>query len=107
MISPATTDATNTFSHVGVVVPDIEATQARLDQYSGYEMLKRLNDPVPRSCKLANAMNLGENVVAQLYDEEFQQILAIFDVINAPFIFVADPDGNVVEIQPQEEIFSK
>ncbi len=104
---PASSDETNTFSHIGIVVPDIEATQERLDKYSGFEMLKRLNDPVPRTGRLANALNLGENVVKQLGEKEFAQVVGVFDVINKPFIFVADPDGNVLEIQPQEEMFSQ
>lgn len=37
--------------------------------------------------------------------EEFQPTFGVFDSIGRSFIFVAGPDGNALEIQPQKETY--
>ncbi|KAM0286471.1 hypothetical protein ACHAQH_000897 [Verticillium albo-atrum] len=92
----------NTFAHIGMVVPDIEATQARLDAYPGINILKRSGAELQREGGIANATSLGPEAVAQPDQEEVDLILSVLRPLNKPLIFVADPDGNLIEIQPQE-----
>ena len=95
-------ERTNTFGHVGMIVPDIEAAQARLEALGDVEILKRCGEPIPRGGKLAMAQGFSPEVVEKLGDE-FGVILEVMDVLNDRFVFVVDPDGNIVEIQPREE----
>ena len=98
---PASMDSPNTFSHIGMVVPDIEAIQGRLDSYQDVKVLKRYGEPLPISSKIAGATGLSKKFVAQLDPEEIALIQGVLTPINEPLIFVEDPDGNLVEIQAQ------
>jgi lactoylglutathione lyase len=90
------TKVPNTFSHVGLVVPDVMETQARMKAH-GAKILKEVGvNPVPGD-PIVKAFGLAEErVKAQL--EALEAINAIgFET----FLLVADPDGNLVEIQQQ------
>ena len=98
---PSSSDKTNTFAHLGIVVPDIQATQKRLDGMK-VEVLKRYGDDAPNTGKLANSQGLNPDVQKKLGDE-FKAVHAAINGISKHFIYVVDPDGNVIEIQPQDE----
>ena len=98
---PASTAKANTFGHVGVVVPDVEAVQARLDTMDNVEVLKGLSDPMPFTGPIANSNGFPEEVWEHIDDEERALIEAVIGGVNQNFIIVADPDGNMVEIQAQ------
>jgi lactoylglutathione lyase len=97
---PASSEKANTFGHLGIVVPDIDATQTWLES-RGVEFLKKVDSPTPRDGPIANANSFPPAAWAQLGDDEKEQIGATLDEINWRFIFIADPDGNIIEIQPQ------
>ena len=89
----------NTFSHIGLIVPDIMATQSRMEQY-GVNILKRAGDSVkpetPKGRDIANAFGFGSS------QEEAKAALAGIKVLGFnEFLIVTDPDGNLLEIQPQ------
>ncbi|KAF7546058.1 hypothetical protein G7Z17_g8702 [Cylindrodendrum hubeiense] len=98
----SSTRVANTFGHIGMVVPDIAATQARLDAYPGIEIIKRTNDDLMVPSDIATATSLSPEKIAQLSPAEREFILGVLTPFNKPLIFVNDPDGNLIEIQPQE-----
>lgn len=101
---PASSEKANTFGHIGVVVPDVEVAQARLEELGTVEILKKIGDHVPGTGKLAEANGLSKLVWDQLNEKERTDIEQFVTTMNTRFVFVADPDGNVVEIQRQEEV---
>jgi len=55
----ASTRRTNIFSNIGLIVPDIQATQDRLEAY-GAHIVRRLGETtIPLDGDIANAMNIG------------------------------------------------
>lgn len=90
----------NTFSHIGLTVPDIKKTQARLEAmgatiYKGSGALFELEGPFSDATGFTQA---GD----QISKEEREFILQVLQPINTPLLFVADPDGTIIEIQNQE-----
>lgn len=92
----ASTDRTQTLSHVGLIVPDIMATQARFKAF-GVKILKEVGAPTPPQGPIANAFN-----VAGLSDEEIEATQKGLEGIGFQFALIAeDPDGNLIEVLPQ------
>lgn len=89
---PASIDSPNTFSHIGMVVPDIEAVQARLGSFPDVPVLKRLGEPLTLDSTIAGADGFTLRAVAQLDQKGREFIEAVLAPINNPLIFVADPD---------------
>ncbi|CAH0042697.1 unnamed protein product [Clonostachys rhizophaga] len=93
---------TNTFGHMGVIVPDVEAAQARLEALPGVRILKRFGAPTESEGEVAIANGFPPEALAQVSAEERATIAAVLSVINERFLYVADPDGNIIEVQPQD-----
>lgn len=93
----------NGAGHIGVVVPDAEAAQARLEALQGgsVRILKRVGEDTPRSGPLAISQGFSEDVYEQVPPEERRAIEAVLDENNRRFIYAQDPDGNILEFQPQ------
>lgn len=98
---PSSAETPNTFGHLGMVVPDIDATQAWLESLGSVEFLKKTNEPTPTEGPIANANSFPPSAWGQVTVEEKGLIGAILDEVNWKYIFIADPDGNIIEIQPQ------
>lgn len=96
---PASSAVPNTFSHIGMVVPDIEAAQKRLDEV-GANTVKRFGTPLSATGAVANATGAGD--LSQFAAAELEAVFQALVVINTPLIWVADPDGNLIEIQGAE-----
>ncbi|KAI8233343.1 Lactoylglutathione lyase [Colletotrichum sp. SAR 10_96] len=92
----------NTFAHIGMVVPDIKAMQSRLDDLPDVNVMKKYGESLPMGGKVSGATGLPAEVLDQLSSAEKKQIEAALAPNTEPLIFVADPDGNLIEIQPQE-----
>lgn len=92
---PPTTAARNTFSHVGLVVPDVLQAQQRLNSF-GVEIVKGVGKDLSTNAGVAQAYGLGEDAMED-------QVIAqgIKTIGFEKFLLVADPDGNLVEIQQQ------
>lgn len=95
-------EQTNGVGHIGVVVPDVDAAQKRLEGMEGVSILKRVGEDTPRSGPLAIAQGFSPEVYKQVPADEQKAIEGILDEINRRFIYVQDPDGNILEIQPQD-----
>lgn len=95
---PASTQRTNTFGHVGLIVPDVQATQERMEQ-NGVRILKRVGEtPAPVDGPIAQAFGVGGPDVQQARAAALAGIRSLgFD----NFLIITDPDGNLIEIQPQ------
>ncbi|RGP79049.1 hypothetical protein FLONG3_2955 [Fusarium longipes] len=95
----------NTFGHIGIVVPDIQAFQERLDTMPHISVLKRSGEPfveLDSSIVVGPAVGLLPKAVEQLDQEEREAIVQNFGQSVEALIFVADPDGNFIEVQGQE-----
>jgi lactoylglutathione lyase len=90
----------NTFSHIGLVVPNITATQERMDAI-GATILKRTGEPYKVVGPFADGQGFTQ-AGDSISKEEIAVIDAIMAESNKPLLFVADPDGTVIEIQSQE-----
>lgn len=98
---PASTKITNTFGHIGIMVPDIEATQQRLEKIPSVNILKGFGDSLPVEGPVANALGLGADTWAQIDPDEQQLITRVFNQVTEQIIFATDPEGNLLEILPQ------
>lgn len=99
---PASSDTTNTFGHIGMVVPDIEAAQARLEDMPSVKIHKRYGDATSSEGPIANANGFPPSAWEQIDDEERKVIEQVLSAINERFVYVEDPDGNIIEIQGQD-----
>jgi lactoylglutathione lyase len=97
---PAGIKVPNTFSHIGMVVPNIMDTQSRM-QSMGATIIKAVGAPFTIDGPFADSTGfaLAGDEISQ---EEKDLILKTLIPFNAPFLFVADPDGNLIEIQNQD-----
>lgn len=97
---PAGIKIPNTFSHIGMVVPNITATQERLESL-GANILKAAGEEFTIEGPFADATGFTQAGDA-ISKEEKELILKTLVPINTPLMFVADPDGNIIEVQNQE-----
>ena len=91
---------TSTFNHIGMIVPDPSATQARLEKF-GVTIYKKLGARMPKDGPMGSPSILGD--ASNLSPEAFEEIQEEFTKLNALNIFAADPDGNLLEILPLNE----
>ncbi|KAH9219610.1 hypothetical protein DL95DRAFT_483824 [Leptodontidium sp. 2 PMI_412] len=85
-----------TFSHIGLIVPDVLALQARLDSYN-IPILKRAGEKPDIGNPTSGAFGITD-------PESQDAIEALKGVLLSGFLefaIVADPDGNLLEVQPQ------
>lgn len=97
---PAGIKVPNTFSHIGMTVPDIKATQARLESI-GANIIKGHGEPFKLDRPFADAIGFTQ-AGDEISKEEIDIIMKTLVPLNAPLIFVADPDGTIIEVQNQE-----
>jgi lactoylglutathione lyase len=97
----ASTERTNTFGHVGLVVPDIVKAQDYFES-QGVRILKRVEEPLKDyTGPVPNAFGLGE--YAGLHLAAKKALIDAQGLIGLEFfLMIADPDGNLVEIQQQD-----
>jgi lactoylglutathione lyase len=87
-------DVHQTLSHIGLVVADIIATQARMDAF-GLNNIKRVGDKTDPNSVIPAAYGLTDP--KKIAAAELGVELMGFDFL----LIIADPDGNLIEIQPQ------
>ena len=97
---PGPDKRTSTFAHVGIIVPDPEATQERLEQM-GVTIYKKVGAPAPTEGPLSKPGYLGD--ASNLSDEEWADFQKAMGELNYLNVFAADPDGNLLEILPLNE----
>ena len=91
------TQSVNTFSHVGLVVPDVEKTQARMEALGG-KILKHVGESLVQGSAAAQAFGFPPAFPEAAAAAALKGIEAIG---FKDFLIVVDPDGNMVEIQNQ------
>ncbi|KAL4936941.1 hypothetical protein BDV06DRAFT_232915 [Aspergillus oleicola] len=96
------TKRTNTFGHIGLIVPDIVKAQDYLIS-KGVEILKPYGEPIETfTGPVNNAFGIGEYAGAHVAAK--QKLMEAQGIIGLPLLLmIADPDGNLVEIQQQEQ----
>jgi lactoylglutathione lyase len=97
----SSTERTNTFSHVGLIVPDVREAQSYLE-VEGVEILKGVGVPVEAfEGAVPNALGVGE--FAGVHLEAKRRLAEAQGLIGwEDFLLIRDPDGNLVEIQQQD-----
>ncbi|KAL2070412.1 hypothetical protein VTL71DRAFT_13438 [Oculimacula yallundae] len=85
-----------TFSHIGLIVPDTLALQARLDSYK-IPILKRAGEKPDVTSPSIGAFGITDPES----EEATEAMKGIFLSGFLSFVIVADPDGNFLEIQPR------
>ncbi|KAF2731647.1 hypothetical protein EJ04DRAFT_442557 [Polyplosphaeria fusca] len=94
--------AQNTFSHMGLIVPDLAVAQARFDAL-GVNIIKRANEldvtPSEANTMFASAWGYGDLHDPQTQKDVEEALPAIMQIGFKGFIIIADPDGNVFEVQ--------
>lgn len=96
---PGSAQVTTTFSHLGIVVPDIVATQKRLEAH-GARVFKPLGQAVRLEDEITKTTTFND--IFKLDEEEQKLAWAVLEKVNSIVIFVMDPDDNMIEIQPAE-----
>ena len=99
---PSSAETPNSFGHIGFVVPDIEATQAHLESLGSCKILKRVGEATPSTGPIANANGFAKVAWDQIDAEEKKIINQVVSAVNLRFVYLQDPDGNLVEVQPQD-----
>ena len=97
---PASIKVPSTFSHIGMVVPNIVDTQKRLEAM-GANILKATGAPFTIDGPFADVTGFTQAGDA-ISQAEIDTILRTLKPLNEPLLFVADPDGNIIEVQNQE-----
>ncbi|KAK3203813.1 hypothetical protein GRF29_106g728373 [Pseudopithomyces chartarum] len=93
----------NTYSHFGLIVPDVKVAEGRVAEWGGRVIKKAGEELDVTNNELGNAYGLGVEAIGALDDEELKAIVEAFKDARTGAIqsaFVADPDGNLIEIQP-------
>jgi lactoylglutathione lyase len=87
----------NTFSHYGLIVPDVLAAQARFEKL-GVNILKKAGVALDLKGPVAEAFGLGS--VWEKDPSEAETIAkALLSTGGQDFVTIADPDGNMIEVQ--------
>lgn len=97
---PGSPQRTSTLNHLGMIVPDLKATQTRLQEH-GVTIYKGIEEPMPSTGFLSSKFALGD--ATNLSDDEFAALQEAMAEFNKQTIFAADPDGNMLEILPLNE----
>lgn len=96
-------ERSGTVGHIGFIVPDVEAAEAHIKTIPGIQILKAVGEPTPSRGPIARANGLPPRAWAQVSEEERAQIEMVLSAVNTKFIYVADPDGNILEIQGRDD----
>lgn len=83
----------NTFSHVGLILPDVSNVQERREQYR-VKILKRVGEDLSVDGSVANAFGLKGEIV-----KVRAAAAGVKEIGLDQLLLVTDPDGNVIEIQ--------
>jgi lactoylglutathione lyase len=95
----ASTRKTNTLSHIGIIVPNIMETQQRCKN-AGMKIVKEVDVQPELLGGASNAYGLG--LLPPGSDEIAAQVIAGLALSGtANYLFIEDPDGNLLEIEPQ------
>ncbi|KAK5713117.1 hypothetical protein LTR15_011479 [Elasticomyces elasticus] len=92
------TKIANTFSHIGLVVPDIEAAQRRMES-QGVSIVKLTGEPIAWGSEGAKAFGLDEAHWAR--EAARAALQGITEIGFDSYMLIKDPDGNLVEVQQQ------
>ena len=85
-----------TYSHIGLIVPNILALQDRLESFN-ITILKRTGEAPDINDPSAGAFGITDPSTQDAADAMKGVLLSGF----LDFVIVADPDGNLLEVQPQ------
>lgn len=92
------TKTPNTFSHIGLIVPDIYAAQSRMEKH-GVPILKKVGSPIKWGSEAAAAF--GFNKAHATVQEARAALEGIATIGFDAFLIIKDPDGNMIEVQQQ------
>lgn len=92
-----TPNAQQTLSHLGLIVPDIKALQARVEAYNA-TIIKRVDDAPSMEPDSVVGLAWGIDPTSK----EAQELIPPTKALGFfGFLVFADPDGNMIEAQQQ------
>ncbi|KAH8895676.1 hypothetical protein GQ53DRAFT_853734 [Thozetella sp. PMI_491] len=95
----STTQTPNTFSHIGVVVPDLAVAVTRF-QDIGAPILFKPGDALKFGDEVLKALGLG---TLKEDNPEAQLLVQFLGLTGQGLMYLEDPDGNMIEIYPEVE----
>jgi lactoylglutathione lyase len=98
----ASSRRTSSFSHMGVVVPDLDAARRRLVEHN-VTILADVDGKVPDDpAKLLAALNAyGAGLLPEGSEDIMQGLIEGLTRSGQPAMMIEDPDGNIIEVQAQ------
>jgi lactoylglutathione lyase len=93
----ASTRRSNTFSHLGLIVPSLEKAQEWFDSH-GVNVTKRIGETAGENESVRNALGIGEAALTNQTEEGLLEQGQ--EMVGFPqLLVVEDPDGNMIEVQ--------
>jgi lactoylglutathione lyase len=95
----ASTRRANTFSHIGLIVPDLVKAQERFEAM-GVNVTKALGVYAIGLRGVENALGVGEAALEAASEEEREAIAQGQALVGfQKLLVIEDPDGNMIEVQ--------
>lgn len=101
----STIQSDNTFSHLGMVVPDIAAAGKRFEDHdvtvlraSGAPATEEFEERLSRVYGIRGVWGQDKQVAIDVLNTILQNVPAVSTILP----FITDLDGNLIEVQPQE-----
>lgn len=88
----------NSFSHMGLIVPDMQAARKRF-KAAGVKIIKDIGVKLAPTGPVAESFGFG--LLPPGTDDWKEAAMMALQMLGAnEFMFIEDPDGNVIEVQP-------
>jgi len=97
----ASSKKTNTFSHMGLIVPDIKVARQRFLEYN-VSIIADIGEVNPDPVKIHRALiAYGTGLLPEGSDKVVEEIMKSLGNSGQEAMIIEDPDGNIIEVQPQ------
>ncbi|SPO03250.1 uncharacterized protein DNG_05932 [Cephalotrichum gorgonifer] len=97
----ASSKRTNTFSHFGLIVPDLDAARQRFKD-NDVTILADVGEVPPPENLIPIVNAYGAGLLPEGSDEVIQQLVVAMTGSGQDTMIIQDPDGNIIEVQPQD-----
>ena len=97
----ASSAKTNSFSHLGLVVPDLDAARERFKENNVTILADVGETPEPENIlPIVNAYGAG--LLPEGSDDVIEDLMTAMLGSGQATMIIQDPDGNIIEVQPQD-----
>lgn len=97
----ASSARTNSFSHLGLVVPDLDAARQRFKENDVTILADVGETPTPENVlPIVNAYGAG--LLPEGSEDVIEELMTAMLGSGQDTMIIQDPDGNIIEVQPQD-----